>query len=125
MPTHGHASFPMSRQDSDPSAMEATGTTHAVRLASGGGAAESTKSSVRSGALPSTSAMPPSGREERLVAKDLAAARESTADQCRKQAVMHASRSAARAEGARDLASSRTKAAASSLQPTQLSGQDN
>ena len=66
----------------------------------------------------------PSGRERRLTAKDLAAAKESTADQRCTSAEMQASRSAAGVERARDLASSRTKAVASSLHRPPTMGED-
>ena len=54
---------------------------HGRRLAMGGGMAESTRTSLRSGGSPSTLAVPPSGSDRRLAAKVRAAAKEMRDDQ--------------------------------------------
>ena len=54
---------------------------HGRRLAMGGGMAESTRTSLRSGVSPSTLAAPPSGSDRRVAAKVRAAAKEMRDDQ--------------------------------------------
>ena len=81
----------------------------------GGGMAESTRTSLRSGGSPSTLAVPPSGSDSRLAAKARAAAKEMRDDQRSVKAEMVAARQVAGTARARQRASKRTKLAASGL----------
>ena len=96
---------------------------HGRRLAMGGGMAESTRTSLRSGGSPSTLAVPPSGSDRRLAAKVRAAAKEMRDDQRSVKAEVAAARQVAGTARARQRASKRTKLAASLLQRLQLQAQ--
>ena len=93
-------------------AVPAARPVYGMRLAKGGCSAESAKTSLSSGVSPSTLAVPDSGSERRLAAKDCAAAMASCADQRDANAAMHAARCAGGAARARLRARSRTNSAA-------------
>jgi len=82
------------------------------RLAMGGGSAESSRTSLRRGACPSTLAVPHSGKERRLATKDRAAAKDSSTDQRKANADAVAARVATGAARARLRASSLTNSTA-------------
>ena len=67
---------------------------YSTRLARGAYSEESARTSLSSGESPSTLAVPDSGRERRLAAKERAAAMASSADQLDANAAVHAARCA-------------------------------
>ena len=95
---------------------------HARRLARGGSEAESASMSLNGGSSPSTFAVPVSGSDRRLAAKERAAAKYKSADHRRVNAEMAAALEGGGAERALHRTSCLTKVAASALQrpPTSI-----
>ena len=95
---------------------------HTRRLARGGSEAESASMSLNGGSSPSTFAVPVSGSDRRLAAKERAAAKDKSADHRRVNAEMAAALEGGGAERALHRASCLTKVAASALQrpPTSI-----
>ena len=95
---------------------------HTRRLARGGSETESASMSLNGGSSPSTFAVPVSGSDRRLAAKERAAAKDKSADHRRVNAEMAAALEGGGAERALHRASCLTKVAASALQrpPTSI-----